>query len=293
MTLFFTSIVVFVLSRASGDPIALMVPVGASIEEEARMRSVLGLDKPYTTQYWLFISHAVKGDFGKSLRQRLPVTTLIAKRLPNSIKLASFSMLLCLIFTFPLGVIAAVKKDSGIDTLAKIVAILGQSMPSFLVGILLIEIFAVRLGWTPSSDIGGIDHYILPGFNTGWFLTAGMVRLLRSGMLEALDSDFVNMARIKGVSEMAVVWKHALRNALIPVFSFGGMYFAILITTSIVVETVFSWPGLGRMVYEAIIGRDYPIIQGVILTAAAMIMIVNLIIDIAYCYIDPRIKYGD
>ena len=293
VALFIVSIVVFALSRAAGDPAALMVPVGASNEEVERVRAVLGLDKPYMTQYWLFISHAVIGDFGKSLRQRQPVTGLILKRFPNSMKLAALSLFFCLLVALPLGVVAAVKKDSGVDTVAKVVAILGQSMPSFWVGILFIEIFAVQLGWLPSSNIGGIKHYILPGLTTGWFLMAGIMRLLRSSMLEVLDSDFVKMARIKGVSERMVVLKHALRNALIPVATFGGMYFALILTASVVVETVFSWPGLGRLVYEAIMGRDYPVIQGVVLTAAAMVIAVNLMIDIAYSYIDPRIRYGE
>ena len=201
-------------------------------------------------------------------------------------------MIFALLLAIPLGVIAAVKRNTSVDTVAKVFAVLGQSVPSFWLAIILIEFVAVRIRILPVSGIGGIDHYILPAFTLGWFITAGIMRLMRSGMLESLDSEFIKMARIKGVSEGMVIWKHALRNALIPVITFSGMYFAILITSAIVTETVFAWPGLGRLAYTAIVIRDLPIVQGIVLVAAFIVVVINLFVDIVYGYIDSRISYG-
>jgi ABC-type dipeptide/oligopeptide/nickel transport system permease component len=286
------SIVIFVVGRISGDPIEVMLPPEATEEARDTLRQALGLDKPWPVQYYLWASHAVRGDLGRGFKSGMPVMDLIKQRLPNSLKLAAASLLITIVIGFPLGVIAAVKKGTPVDTLAKIVAVLGQSLPTFWMGIVLIQIFAVWLHILPASGMGGLDHYILPAFTLGWFVVAGVMRLLRSSMLEVLDSEFVKMARIKGVSARAVIWKHALRNALIPVLTFGGVYFAILITAAILVEVVFAWPGMGRLVYEAIIFRDFPIIQGVVLTTACVVVLVNLLVDLVYAYIDPRIRFG-
>lgn len=285
------SIIIFVLSRLSGDPVALMLPLGASRQDEVHLRQVLGLDRSYPVQYGLFIVNAVTGDFGTSLRARRPVSDLIRERLPNSAKLAAFAMGVSFIIAIPLGVIAATRKGRPVDALVRVVAILGQSMPIFWLGILFIEIFAVRLKVLPVYGMGGIDHYILPGVAMGWFQSAAIMRLQRSSMLEVLDSEFVKMARIKGLRERVVIWKHALRNAMIPVVTYGGIYFAVLISSAVVVETVFAWPGVGRLVYEAIMNRDYPVAQGVVLTAAAIVVVVNLAVDLLYVYLDPRVKY--
>jgi peptide/nickel transport system permease protein len=286
------SIVVFVLARATGDPLHMILPMSATEEDYANARAYLGLDRPYVEQYFSFVGKAVTGDFGVSIRARRPVLELIQERLPNSLKLAVFAMGVSLAMAFPLGVMAAVRKGSGIDRTAQIVAVLGQSLPTFWVAIVLVEIVAGRLQWLPAGGISGLASYVLPGFTLGWFVVAGMMRLLRSGMLEVLDSEYVKLARVKGVVERRVIWMHALKNALIPVVTFAGIYFAILVTTAIVVETVFAWPGLGRLAYEGITFRDFPVIQAVVLTTAAIVAAVNLCVDCLYAFIDPRIRYA-
>jgi peptide/nickel transport system permease protein len=287
LALIILSVLIFVLARATGDPLHLILPMQASEEDYANARRLLGLDQPWPVQYWLFISKAVRGDFGISLRARKPVKELLFERLPNSIKLAGFS----LVVAFPLGVVSAVKKGTKVDSIANIIAVLGQSLPAFWVGILLIEVVAGRWQILPAGGTGGLTHYILPGFTLGWFVVAGIMRLLRSSMLDVLNSEFVKLARVKGVAERWVIWKHALRNALIPVVTFGAIYFAIIVTTAIVVETVFAWPGMGRLTYEAITSRDFPVIQAVVLTTAVIVIAVNLGVDILYAYLDPRIRF--
>ena len=286
------SVVVFILARATGDPLQLILPMSATPEDYAEARRYLGLDRPYLAQYLSFVGHALTGDFGMSLRARRPVSELIRERLPNSLSLAAFAMSVSLAIAFPLGVLAAVKKGTGVDRAAQVIAVLGQSLPTFWVAIVLVEFVAGRLQWLPAAGNEGFSSYILPGFTLGWFVVAGMMRLLRSAMLEVLDSEYVKLARVKGVVEGKVVWVHALKNALIPVITFAGIYFAILVTTAIVVETVFAWPGIGRLAYEGISSRDFPVIQAVVLTTAAIVAVVNLGVDCLYAVIDPRIRYA-
>ena len=284
--------VVFVLARATGDPLHMILPMSATEEDYTNARRYLGLDRPYLEQYLSFVGRAVTGDFGNSIRARRPVIELLRDRLPNSLRLAGFAMVVSLAIAFPLGVMAAVKKGTGVDRAAQVIAVLGQSLPTFWVAIVLVEVVAGRLQWLPAAGNEGFLSYILPGFTLGWFVVAGMMRLLRSGMLEVLDSEYVKLARVKGVAERRVVWVHALKNALIPVVTFAGIYFAILVSTAIVVETVFAWPGLGRLAYEGITARDFPVIQAVVLTTAAIVAAVNLCVDCLYAVIDPRIRYA-
>ncbi|HEY7649446.1 MAG TPA: ABC transporter permease [Methylomirabilota bacterium] len=286
------SVVVFVLARTTGDPLHMILPMSATEEDYANARRYLGLDRPYVEQYLSFVGRAVTGDFGMSIRARRPVMELIQARLPNSIRLALFAMAVSLAMALPLGVMAAVKKGTGVDRVAQIVAVLGQSLPTFWVAIVLVEFVAGRLQWLPAGGSDGLASYVLPGLTLGWFVVAGMMRLLRSGMLEVLDSEYVKLARVKGVAERRVVWIHALKNALIPVVTFAGIYFAILVTTAIVVETVFAWPGLGRLAYDGITSRDFPVIQAVVLTTAVIVAAVNLGVDCLYAFIDPRIRYA-
>jgi len=287
------SVVVFILARATGDPLHLILPMSATQEDYAEARRYLGLDRPYVEQYLSFVGKAVRGDFGTSLRARKPVIDLIRERLPNSLKLAAFAMGISLAMAFPLGVMAAVKKGTGLDRAAQVVAVLGQSLPTFWLAIMLVEFVSGRLQWLPAAgNDAGLASYVLPGFTLGWFVVAGMMRLLRSSMLEVLDSDYVKLARVKGVAERRVIWLHALKNALIPVVTFAGIYFAILVTTAIVVETVFAWPGLGRLAYEGISSRDFPVIQAVVLTTAAIVAVVSLCVDCLYAVIDPRIRHA-
>jgi peptide/nickel transport system permease protein len=286
------SVVVFVLARTTGDPLHMILPMSATAEDYANARQYLGLDRPYIEQYLSFVGKALTGDFGNSIRARRPVMELIQERLPNSLRLAAFAMTVSLAFAFPLGILAAVWKGTGVDRTAQVIAVLGQSLPTFWVAIVLVEFVGGRWQWLPAGGIDGFSSYVLPGFTLGWFVVAGLMRLLRSGMLEVLDSEYVKLARVKGVVEHRVIWLHALRNALVPVVTFAGIYFSILVTTAIVVETVFAWPGLGRLAYDGISSRDFPVIQAVVLTTAAIVAVVNLGVDCLYALIDPRIRYA-
>jgi ABC-type dipeptide/oligopeptide/nickel transport system permease component len=290
LTLLVLSMLIFIVCRLTGDPVTLMLPDDASYEDVAQLRAALGLDRPLPVQYWLFLSNAVQGDFGRSIKGQVPVLDLIQDRLPNSIKLGIVSLLITVILAFPLGVMAAVHKGTAIDTIANLIAVLGQSLPQFWVGIVLIQIFAVHLRWLPVAGSASLWHYILPGFTLGWFLVAGIMRLLRSSMLDVLDSEFVKLARIKGVSGWVVIWKHALKNAIMPVLTFAAIYLAILITGAILVETVFAWPGIGQLIYQGIVYRDFPVIQAVVLLTAVIVVLVNFLVDITYAYLDPRIR---
>lgn len=291
ITLFLLSIVIFGLARISGDPTLLMLPDAASREDRDRLRHMLGLDKPIHVQYKVFLVNALKGDFGSSNRSRKPVMELLQQRLPNSMKLAGVSFLMALVLGIGLGVMAAVKRHSFLDSFAQVTAAIGQAIPAFWLGLVLMLIFAVRLRLLPTSGMTDWRSYLMPAFCLSLFVMAGMIRLVRSSMLDVLDSEYIKMARIKGVSDRAVIWKHALRNSLLPLVSFGGVYFALLVTSAIVVETVFSWPGIGTLTFDALMYRDFPVIQGVILTAGAIVIATNLLVDVLYAYIDPRIRY--
>lgn len=286
------SLLIFLMSRMTGDPTLLMLPDDATHEDVERLRDALGLNRSLPVQYWVFLSNAVQGNFGRSIRARMPVMDMLKERLLNSVKLAAVAFCAAILLAFPLGVIAAVKKGTVFDTMANMVAVLGQSLPQFWVGIVLIQIFAVRLGWLPVAGAGGVAHYIMPAFTLGWFVVAGMMRLLRSSMLDVMESEFVKLARIKGLPSRTVIWKHALRNALIPVLTFGAIYLAGLITGAILVETVFAWPGVGQLIYQGIVFRDFPVVQAVVLLTAGIVIMVNLLVDITYAYIDPRIRFS-
>ena len=294
VTLFVISALVFGLVRLTGSPIDVMLPIEASPEMRADLTRELGLDQPLYVQYFVFVQKLALADLGMSIRTKKPVTELLMQRLPNSLQLVGISMLISLLIAFPLGVIAATLRGGIWDALARGVALFGQSIPTFWAGIVLIYIFAIQLGLLPAGRQGTFANLILPALTLGLFgfMLAGVVRLLRDSMIEVLDSEFVKFARIKGVSETIVVWKHALKNALIPVVTFVGFYFGILISGTVVVETVFAWPGIGRLAYEAVQWRDYPVIQGVVLLVSAITLLTNLVVDILYGYLDPRIRYG-
>lgn len=283
---------VFVVVRFTGDPIDQMLGPAATREQREALRGNLGLDKPMFVQYGIYWTNIVRGDFGRSLAWKRPVAEVIAQRLPQSAKLAGVSMAIALLIGMPLGVLGALRRDSALDVSAKIIGLLGQALPVFWLGLILMEIFAVRLEILPVAGMGSPLHYVLPGFTMGWFVVAGIMRLLRSSLVDVLDSEFVKMARAKGLSETSVIWEHALRNALLPVVSFAGIYFATLITAAIVVETVFAWPGFGLMMYNALKFRDFPLIQGGVIVTGALVIVANLTVDTLYAFIDPRIRYG-
>jgi peptide/nickel transport system permease protein len=292
LTLLAVAVLVFVLSRVTGDPVAFMLPEDAGEAERAHVRRVLGLDHPYYVQLALFLGSALKGDLGTSIRYRQPATELFFERLPNTLRLVPLALLFALALAIPLGILSAVHRGTLIDQVSTAVAVLGLAAPSFFVGIVLIYIFAVELRLLPAAGMGGPAHYVLPVVTLGTFLLGGLMRLLRSSLLEVLGADFIRTARSKGLSERAVILVHALRNALIPVFTYAGVLLALFITGALVVETVFAWPGVGRLAFEAVIFRDYPLLQAVVLWKAVFALLILMAIDILYAYIDPRIRYA-
>jgi peptide/nickel transport system permease protein len=284
------SMVVFGLVRLGGDPALRFMSSDSTEEEYKYFRSQLGLDEPIYVQYGIFLTDVVRGDFGTSIFTKRRVIDSIKEMLPNSLRLIAASALIAFIIAVPLGVMAAVRKKTLVDTLARVIAGLGQSFPSFWIGLMMIQVFAVKLGVLPTSGMGSWKHYLMPASCLALFLIPGPIRLLRSSMLESLDSEYIRLARIKGVSERLTIWKHAFRNSLLPVLSFSAMYIAILVTGCIVIETVFAWSGMGRLCYRAIISQDFPLIQGVVMTTAVIVIAANLIVDILYGYLDPRIR---
>ena len=292
LALWFIATLVFILSRAAGDPAELFTANLAAPEAEQMMRQRLGLDQPFYKQYVIYMGQLVRGDLGTSARSNVTVTQILKERMPATFSLALSSISIAIIFSIPLGVLSAVYRDSPVDWIAKVVAFLGQSMPSFWLGLMLILLFAVILGWVSPAGKGGIASYILPGFTLGWAAMAGIVRLMRSSMLDVLDSDYVTMARAKGLPEIMVMSKHALRNALIPVITYASLIFGAFMNGSVVVESVFAWPGIGRVALNSVLGRDFPVVQGVVIVFGSFFIIINLIVDILYAVIDPRIKYS-
>src|SRR5881397_3125996 len=264
VTLFLLSLTIFLLMRVTGDPAVLLAEPGASAADLDAIRKQFGLDQPLWTQYASFITHLVRGDFGQSFYYRTDVFELYLSRLPASLLLASAAM------TFSL---------------------LGLSMPSFWVGLIMILFFSVYLGWLPSSGSGTVLHLVMPAIALEWVFAATHMRLTRSSMLEVLGSEYVKLARLKGLPEALVISKHAFKNALIPVLTLAGINLVIMVNVAVVVETVFAWPGVGRLLYEGIAFRDFPVVQATVLLGGAMIVIVNLLVDILYAVIDPRIRY--
>lgn len=283
--------VVFFLGRLTGNPVDLMLPEDATPEDRAALIKTLGLDGPLHTQFYIFITTALQGDLGMSIRMRQPAVEAFFSRLPNTLVIVPWAILLAMCLGIPLGVIAACNRGNLIDRLAGTVAVLGVATPSFWLGIILIFVFSVELGWLPSGRMGGPSHFVLPVITLGTFLVAGFMRLTRSSMLEVMESEFVKLARIKGLSERSVIWKHCLRNALIPILTLWGVFVGNLITGAIVTETVFAWPGIGRLTYEAVIYRDFPLLQAVIILKSILILTINLVVDILYAYVDPRIRF--
>lgn len=292
LTLVLLSMLIFVLSRVVGNPADILIPIDSPPEARERFTRSLGLDRPLPEQYATYVGRLLQGDLGVSVRSREPVMDLITARLPASLALAGLAMLLAVAMAFPLGIVAALNRGKALDTLASGLAIFGQSVPAFWVGILLIQLFAVNLRWLPPSGAGTPLHYVMPALTMSLFVLAGMTRLLRTAMLEVLGSEYVRFARSKGVDERGVIWRHALRNALIPVVGFGGVYFSIMITMAIVTEVVFAWPGIGRLAYNAVVLRDFPLMQAVVLTTGVIVITVNFAVDMTYAIVDPRIRYS-
>ncbi len=291
ISLFVLALTIFILVRLTGDPAIMMAEPDASEADLQAIRVEFGLDKPYHVQYYYFIKNALKGDMGISISYRVPASELYWQRLPYSIQLALVSMTLSLIIGLPVGIISAVKVGRWWDRFGKIVALLGMSVPSFWLGLMLILIFSVYLEWLPTAGTGSIVNLIMPAVALSGYFTAAHMRLTRSSMLEVLGGEYIKLARIKGVPEVRVIVKHALKNALIPVITLAGINFVLMINIAVVVESIFAWPGIGQLLYDSISGRDFPVVQAVVIMAGVMVIVVNLGVDILYAYIDPRIRF--
>jgi ABC-type dipeptide/oligopeptide/nickel transport system permease component len=292
ISLVLLSITIFCLVRVTGDPAILMADPGAKEEDLQVIRKEFGLDKPLLIQYGVFVSNIVRGDFGKSIYYRIPAFDLYLQRLPASLLLAAVAMVISLLLGIPIGILSAVRLNTWIDSFGKIFALLGLSLPSFWVGLMLILTLSVSLNLLPSSGSGTFLHILMPAFSLGWVFTAAHMRLSRSAMLEVLGSEYVKLARIKGLPEKLVIGKHAFKNAVIPVLTLAGINLVLMVNVAVVVESVFAWPGIGRLLFEGITFRDFPVVQATVLMGGIMIVLVNLVVDILYAYIDPRIRYG-
>ncbi|MDP2948084.1 MAG: ABC transporter permease [Chloroflexota bacterium] len=292
ITLWLVSILVFALSRASGDPRLLYVDPYTTQQDFAAMGRQMGLDRPLAVQYLMWVGRVLRGDLGRSLREARPVREAILERVPTTFQLAGLGWLFIMLSGIPLGVLAAVKRGTTIDYIARMLVTCGQSLPQFWLGIVLILLFSVTLGWLPSGrKEGGPSHYVLPLLVIGPFTAAGTLRLVRAAMIQALDSEYIKFARAKGVRPSIVVWKHALRNAIITPLTYSALILAHLLTGTVLVETVFAWPGLGRLAIIAVNQNDFPLLTGIVLFFATIFLVINFVVDIVYAYVDPRIRY--
>ena len=290
-TLWLLSVAVFLSVNLTGDPAAYLLGPEALDTDYQELKKSMGLDRPLIVRYGDFLQSIVRADFGKSHIKGVPAREILFARFPATLELAGAAFLLSVIVGVPLGILSAVKRDSIIDHLGKLFAIAGIATPNFWIAIMLVLLFGAILGWLPTYGRGGIEHFILPAFVLGWSAMAGMVRLGRSSMLEVMDSEYVKFARVKGLAERMVIWKHALKNAVIPLLTFGGLTLAGLLNGSVAVEVVFAWPGIGQLMLLGIQTRDFPIVQATVLTAGLLYIITALMVDILYAYVNPRIRY--
>ena len=292
VTLLAVSLIIFILSRSAGDPVSLMLDEYSTQEDIDRMMAKLGTDKPYYQQYFIFLRDAFRGDFGVSIKEGRPVTDVILERAPATIYLGATAFIVSLLVGIPLGILSSIKRGSMVDQVGKVVALLGQSAPPFWLGIMLIIFFAVSLRIFPAFGREDWNSIFLPAITLGWYYAAANLRLVRSAMLDVLDSEYIKLARAKGVPYRGVVLRHAFRNALIPPLTFAGVTLGALVTGSLVVETVFAWPGLGKLAIDALYAFDYPLLQGVVVVFTLLYVLVAFMVDVLYAYIDPRIRYA-
>lgn len=283
----------FALGRITGNPLDVLLPLEAEEEDRIKVEAAWGLDKPIHMQYLVFMKNAFSGNFGESLKWRGETAmNLVIQRLPATAILALVAVGVASVIAIPVGVISAVRRGTLFDFVGKMIALFGQSLPAFWLGIVLMWIFSVELGWLPTSGKSGITSIILPAVAIGWFQVAALMRLVRSSMLDVLDSEFVKLARIKGVSETKVIWKHCLRNAGIAPLTYFGLILGSLMVGSVSIETVFNWPGVGLLAIDAAKARDYQVLQAVVLLFSGIYIVANLLVDVAYAYLDPRIRYS-
>ena len=288
--LFLMSVLIFGLSRMTGNPAVLYLSEYATKDDVKAMERELGLDKPLPEQYKIFLSGVLQGDFGMSIRARRPALQVFLERLPATVKLCGSALLLALVLGFIAGILAAVKKGSFIDSFIRVLALLGQSTPAFVVAIIFLYVFSLQLRLFPTGGYGGISHLVLPAVALSLYFIAAITRLLRGSMLDTLGKDYIRMARIKGLKERVVILKHTLKNSIIPVITYVGPLSVLMITGALAIEVVFGWPGIGQLAYNATLGRDFPVIQATVLILAATLILVNIVVDILYAWIDPRIR---
>jgi ABC-type dipeptide/oligopeptide/nickel transport system permease component len=288
------AVVVFFLIRAAGDPLDLIKNPNMSKEQYETVKARWGLDKSYGEQFWIYTKGLLHGDLGDSIVKERPVTQMIAESLPNTLKLTVISFIIAMILAFLLGILAATYRDSIWDQGVKFIAVLGQALPGFWVAIMAILVFAVYLRWlpVPNPSKQSFAHYIMPVATMVFFTLPGMMRLIRSTMLDVLDSEYIKLARIKGLPERTVIFKHALRNALITPLTTIGMLLPGLITGAVITEQIFTWPGMGKMILEATFAKDFAVVQSVTIATALLVMVINLLVDISYAYVDPQIRYS-
>ena len=286
------SMLAFAILHVIGDPVTLLLPQNAGKEEYARYNKLLGLDKPIYVQYWKFASRAVQGDFGKSWYADTPAFKLVLERMPPTLYLTTAGLVTALLISLPLGILAALKRHSFVDSLCTMAAVAGQAMPIFWLGIMLIIIFAVQLRLLPASGYGTWQHFLMPAFTLGAFLAPITMRLVRSGIIEIMNMEYIKTARAKGLAERWVVIKHAFRNACIPVITVLGLQFGQLLGGAVITETVFAWPGVATLTVDAIRNQDFPVVQCAVVLLALIIVAVNFLVDMIVGLIDPRIRVG-
>jgi ABC-type dipeptide/oligopeptide/nickel transport system permease component len=290
IALWLVSTVVFVVMRLSGDPVPLMLPPDAPRSEIFRVRAELGLDRPLPLQYATFLGNILHGDFGRSIHFREPAVQVVLGYLPATLELGALAFVLAAVVAIPIGVVSAVRRNSLVDQAAMGLALIGQSAPTFFVGIALILLVSLKAGLLPTSGRGDARHFVLPAITLGIFAMASIARLTRSAMLEVLRTDYVRTARAKGLSERWVIVKHTFRNAAVPIVTITGLQFGSLLGGAVVTETVFAWPGMGRLAIQSIYNRDYPVVQCTVLISAAMFIAINFAIDLLYGFLDPRVR---
>jgi peptide/nickel transport system permease protein len=283
-------VITFLISRVLGDPVALLLPPEATPEQRAFLMKDLGLDRPLYVQLGVYIGKVVRGDFGLSFRHNEPAMKLLLDRIPASLYLSVVATFISVIIALPLGILSALKRGTILDRIGMTLALLGQSIPAFWAGIMMILLFAVKLGWFPPSGFGGPKHVILPALTLAFFFTAATARLTRSSVLDVLDMDYVRYARLKGVPELMVVLRHVLRNSFITILNIVALQLGLLLGGAVITEFIFSWPGIGRLSLDAIYNRDYPVIQATVVVAAFFFIAINLLVDIIYMTTDPRVS---
>lgn len=292
VVLFLALTAVFIMVRLSGDPVLLMVPADATPEYMEEFRSHMGFDKPLIVQYVRFLGGAVQGNFGQSLRQQADALSLVIERIPASMLLTAAAISLALFISIPIGIISAFKRGSIIDRLGTFISVLAQAIPNFWLGLMFILLFSVMLRWVPTGGMGTWRHLVLPAVTLAAYSAARITRLTRSSMIDVLQTDFIRTAKAKGLKDWKILWKHALKNAAIPIITITGLQIGVIFGGAVITETIFSWPGIGRLVVQSIYFRDYPTVQACIFIIAGMICLINLVVDIMYALVNPEIRLG-